>query len=51
MVRKRPFLAQKQPIRLNERVMERDRNIDRDRDIDREKGTNREGEREKLESE
>jgi len=32
LVRKRPFLAQKQPIRLNERVMERDRNGEREED-------------------
>ncbi len=31
LARKRPFLAQKQPIRLNERVMERDRNGERGR--------------------
>ncbi len=31
LVRKIPFLAQKQPIRLNERVMERDRNGERER--------------------
>jgi len=45
LVRKSPFLAQKQPIRLNKRMMESGRGRDRD------KGTNREREREVRERE